>query len=257
MSTIVATSAAPAEPRSIVGAPAAPAGPPAIEGLGRLASDVSRTLFRHGNRWLMVPLHRAGLAPWLGNPITGWQLLLTTTGRRSGLPRPTPLGYVIADGSAWVMAGYGPSTLWLKNVRADPAVLVALPGRRPIAATAEVVDDALVRARIIPALVRSMPLPGCTIGTNVWTATDARLLDLVDWVPLVRLRPDGPELVPGADDPGGRGWVARQLLVLAAIVYLGRRSRRRRCRQRAVGTGDGTRPGPCRLATSAAVSARP
>lgn len=179
---------------------------------------LGRLLFRYGNRLVAVPLHRAGLSAWLGNPVTGCQLLLTTTGRRTGLPRPTPLGYIVAEGSAWVLAGYGQSTLWLGNLLADPAVEVRLPARRPLAATATVIDDPAVRARIVPALVRSMPLPGCSIGTNAWTARDERILELVSWVPLVRLRPtDGP-LVAGTDDPGGWGWAWRQGLI--ALVLL-------------------------------------
>jgi deazaflavin-dependent oxidoreductase (nitroreductase family) len=181
---------------------------------------LSRTAFRYGNRVLAVPLHRAGLAAWLGNPLTGCQLLLTTTGRRSGLPRQTPLGYLVAEGSAWVLAGYGPSTLWLRNLQAEPRVEVRLPGREPFAATAVVVDDPAARRRIVPALVRSMPLPGCSIGTNVRTAPDERILELVDWVPLVRLQPLDGALDAGADDPGGWGWVWRQGLVALVCLAL-------------------------------------
>ena len=191
---------------------------------------LSRVLFRYGNRVLAIPLHQAGLSAWLGTPLTGCQLLLTTTGRRSGLQRPTPLGYLVAEGSAWVLAGYGPSTLWFRNLLADPSVEVRLPGRAPFGATAEAVDDPAVRARIIPALIRSMPLPGCMIGTNIWTATDDRILDLVSWVPLVRLRASDGPLVPGPDDPGGWAWTWRQglvaLVLLAALRLRDTSSRR-------------------------------
>lgn len=189
---------------------------------------ISRLLFRYGNRLFAVPWHRAGLAAWLGNPLTGCQLLLTTTGRRSGLPRWTPLGYLVAEGSAWVLAGYGPSTLWFRNLLADPNVELRLPGRMPFAATAEIAEAPEVRARIVPALVRSMPLPGCMIGTNAWTATDERILGLVAWVPLVRLRPRSGPLVPGPDDPGGWGWTWRQGLVALVILAALRMLRRRR-----------------------------
>ncbi|HZL15512.1 MAG TPA: nitroreductase/quinone reductase family protein, partial [Verrucomicrobiae bacterium] len=98
--------------------PALPPLPPPPGGIGVVGvlSRTSRTAFRYANRYAMVPFHRAGLAAWLGNPLTGWQLLLRTTGRRSGLRRPTPLGYLVADGAAWVLAGYGPSTLWYRNL---------------------------------------------------------------------------------------------------------------------------------------------
>jgi deazaflavin-dependent oxidoreductase (nitroreductase family) len=199
------------------------------DGEGR-AWAASRTAFRYANRWFMVPLHRAGLAAWLGTPLTGCQLLLTTIGRASGLPRPTPLGYLVADGAAWVLAGYGPGTLWYRNLLIEPRVEVLLPGRPPLAARAEGVADPAIRARIIPPLVRSMRVPGAMIGCDPGTASDDRILELTAWVPLVRLQPDGPALVPGPDDPGGLGWVWRQALIgLLGVVGLvaGRRCVRR------------------------------
>jgi len=188
--------------------------PPTLSDRAATIFDASRVMFRHANRWLAVPVHRAGLAAWLGTPLTGCQLLLTTTGRRSGLPRHAPLGYLVAEGAAWVLAGYGPSTHWYRNLLADPVVDVLMPGRPPFRARAEEALDPAVRARIIPPLARSMDLPGSAIGTNVMTASDERILELVAWVPLIRLTPDGPPLVAGPDDPGGLGWVWRQAVVL-------------------------------------------
>ncbi len=194
-------------------------------------SRVSRTAFRYGNRYAMMPIHRAGLAAWLGNPLTGWQLLLTTTGRKTGLQRPTPLGYLVADGSAWVMAGYGASTLWYRNLLADPGVEVLLPARAPFAAHATECLDPVMRARIIPRLVRSMALPGTMIGCLPWSASDERILELTTWVPLIRLSPaDGGVLVAGPDDPGGLGWtwraLAATLVTVGVMRLLPRRHRR-------------------------------
>jgi len=182
---------------------------------------LSRIAFKYLNRWAVVPFHRAGLAAWLGTPLAGCQLLLTTTGRTSRLPRSTPLGYLVAEGTAWVMAGYGPLTLWYRNLLADPRVDVLLPARPPFRAVAEEVLDPTVRARIIPQLVRSMRLPGAMIGTDPGTASDERILELTAWVPLIRLRPEEGELEPGPDDPGGLGWVWRQTVVaLASLAVL-------------------------------------
>ena len=205
--------------------------PPDEIGVVGVLSRASRTAFRYANRYAMVPFHRAGLAAWLGNPLTGWQLLLTTTGRRSGLRRPTPLGYLVADGAVWVLAGYGPSTLWYRNLVANPEVEVLLPARLPFAAHANDTLDPAVRARIIPQLVRSMALPGTAIGDLPWRASDERILELTAWVPLVRLAPaDGSALVAGPDDPGGLGWTWRTIAVTVATAVAWRaiRGRRRR-----------------------------
>jgi deazaflavin-dependent oxidoreductase (nitroreductase family) len=198
--------------------------PPEMTGMLKAVSDASRTAFRYANRYAMVPVHRAGLAAWLGNPVTGWQCLITTIGRRSGLPRHTPLGHLVADGSAWVLAGYGPATLWYRNVLDDPRVTLLLPGRPPIAALATEERDPSVRARIIPPLARSMALPGTIIGCFPPTSTDERILERVSWIPLIRIAPrDGTPLEAGPDDPGGPGWTWRQALAFG-LSFLGIRA---------------------------------
>jgi deazaflavin-dependent oxidoreductase (nitroreductase family) len=210
--------------------------PPQLGGAARALSDASKEAFRLANRYLMVPLHQRGLAAWLGNPATGWQCLLTTTGRRTGRPRPAPLGYIVMDRAAWVLAGYGPRTAWYRNVLAEPHVELRLPGRDPIEAIAEEVADPVRRARIIPPLCRSMAVPGSLIGCFPPTATDERILECVSWVPLVRISAaDGRPIEAGPDDPGGRGWVWRQTLAVGLSVVplllaagLWRRLRRRR-----------------------------
>jgi len=223
----------PAEPVTGAPRPGTLAEPPALAGAAKAISDASRTLFRYGNRYAIVPFHRAGLAAWLGNPLTGWQCLITTTGRRSGLPRHTPLGYIVADGAAWVMAGYGPATLWYRNVLDEPRVTLLLPGRPPLPALAAEERDPSIRARIIPPLARSMAFPGAMIGCFPPTSTDERILQCVAWVPLVRIAPaDGTPLAAGPDDPGGLGWAWRQTLAVGATMVglraLGALGRRRR-----------------------------
>ncbi len=70
----------------------------------------------------------------------GTMLLITTTGRKSGQPRTTPLLYM-ADGEAFCVVGSngGRDTApnWLRNLEADPHAEVQA-GRRRVAVTAEI-----------------------------------------------------------------------------------------------------------------------
>ena len=183
----------------------------ALHGLDPLAHRAFKVL----NRWFMVPLHRAGLGAWLGTPVGGWMLLLRVRGRKSGLVREIPLSYLVADGSVWVVAGFGPRTEWYRNLLAEPAVEAWLPGRR-VTGTAVEIRTPAVRARILPALVRATGLPSFLGGVNPWRASDDRILAAFDFVPLIRIDTDEGWLDAGPDDPGGRAWVWRQTLVLAA-----------------------------------------
>ena len=47
--------------------------------------------------------------------------LLTTTGRKTGRPRTTPVILVETDGERWLVSPYG-QVSWVHNVRADPTV---------------------------------------------------------------------------------------------------------------------------------------
>ncbi len=189
--------------------------------MARSISEASIACFRVANKYVMVPLHRAGLAAWLGNPLTGWQCLLTVTGRRSRVRRDAPLGYIVMDGATWVLAGYGPRTQWYRNVLADPRVELRLPGRAPVDALAEEVHDPDTRARVIPPLARSMAIPGAVIGCFPATASDERILRCVSFVPLVRVTSlGGGEFTAGPDDPGGRAWLWRQSVVVGLTMLL-------------------------------------
>lgn len=191
------------------------------------ATELGRRTFRFLNRWLTVPLLRSGLGAWLGTPIGGWILLLRVRGRRTGLIREVPLSYLIADGSAWVMVGFGHRCDWYRNLVADPEVEVLVPGRC-LRCRAEEVVDAETRATIIPALVRATGVPGYMSGCDPYRAPAAEVLRATASVPLIRLRPVGEPLVAGPDDPGGLGWAWRQSVVAVILLALFRLARHRR-----------------------------
>lgn len=178
-----------------------------------------RGFFRALNR-VMVPLHQKGFIAWLDSPVAGWQALITTTGVKSGQPRPTPVNYVVMDEAAWLLAGYGERTQWYRNLRVDPHVELLRPGRDPVATLAEEITDPAVRARVVPRLLRSTGVAGLSIGTLPQRATDEELVGRTAAMPLIRLTPmDGDGLHPGPDDPGGHGWLWRQGLALGLTFF--------------------------------------
>lgn len=193
--------------------------PPELTGLARHASESGRQAFRILNRWFMGPMLRAGLGAWLATPLGGWVLLLRVRGRKSGLVRETPLNYLVAEGSAWVVAGWAGRADWYRNLLAEPRVDVVLPGRTRACIAQEELDRS-VRRQIIPRLIRSTGMVGFLTGIDPFRASDDEMLEVTEWVPLIRLRPEDGPLVAGPDDPGGLGWVWRQAAVLLAGAWL-------------------------------------
>lgn len=85
-------------------------------------------------------------------------LMLTTTGRTSGLPRSTPL-LCVPDGDRILIAGSyfaGPGEpLWVKNLEADPAVTAHFRGQTHALRARRL--DGQERAAAWPTMVRTWP----------------------------------------------------------------------------------------------------
>lgn len=97
-----------------------------------------------------------------GRGPTGTVLVLTTTGRRSGLPRDTPLQFEEVDGVVHVASARGTSADWYRNVVARPNVTVSLRGREfaavaePVTNPARIADFLEHRLRTRPVMVRAI-----------------------------------------------------------------------------------------------------
>src|SRR3954447_3099169 len=84
---------------------------------------------------------RPGRAPWyvpLFNPVTrfllragvplGFNGLLTIRGRKTGLPRTTPIAIIAVDGRRWVWSPSG-EVNWVRNLRTAGRATVTKRGR--------------------------------------------------------------------------------------------------------------------------------
>lgn len=113
-------------------------------------------------RWMM----RRGIAP---PPLA----LLETTGRRSGLPRHTPVGNGLRGNTFWLIAAHGDQADYVRNLRADPHVRVLVRGRwRDGVAVLLPDDDPGARSRTLPyrldaALGRAMATTPLTIRIDL------------------------------------------------------------------------------------------
>lgn len=122
---------------------------------------------------------RTGNGPWWGllrrnNPraIRAFEagrgkrigLVLTTTGRKSGLPRKTPLQYEQLDGEIYVGSARGESADWYRNLVADPAVQVQLGSEiftaraEPLRGPVEILAFLHLRLQRHPLMIRMLLL---------------------------------------------------------------------------------------------------
>ena len=89
-------------------------------------------------------------------PLAGIVLLLTTRGRRSGLPRTTPLQYEVMDGYYTLAASWGENCDWMLNVEADPQVEIQV-GREHYRGMAEIAHDPIRIADLLELKIKSKP----------------------------------------------------------------------------------------------------
>ena len=113
-------------------------------------------LMRKLNRRMATQVIGRGRGP------RGVVLLLTTIGRKSGLPRVTPLQYEEDQGVIYVAAARGPHADWFRNIQADPHVKVQIADREfeglaePIVDPARIADFLLLRLKRHPIMMRAM-----------------------------------------------------------------------------------------------------
>jgi len=67
-------------------------------------------------------------------------LYLTTTGRRTGLPREIEIWFTERDRRFYIIAEHGDRANWVRNIRANPRVRVRV-GDLQFTGTARLVDD--------------------------------------------------------------------------------------------------------------------
>jgi deazaflavin-dependent oxidoreductase (nitroreductase family) len=95
-------------------------------------------------------------------------VLLETTGRKSGLPRRTPLGSTLEGNTLWVVSEHGRRSGYGRNIEADPRVRVKVGGRWRTA-TARFLYDDDPRERLRSVGTRSNALAVRLVGTNITT----------------------------------------------------------------------------------------
>jgi deazaflavin-dependent oxidoreductase (nitroreductase family) len=104
---------------------------------------VITSLERVNNRLTRASLRRG----WAPNAFA----LLETTGRRTGLPRHTPVGNGLRGDTFWLVAAHGTQSDYVRNLLAQPAVRVKV-GRIWRSGTAVPMpdDDTAARSRTLP-----------------------------------------------------------------------------------------------------------
>jgi deazaflavin-dependent oxidoreductase (nitroreductase family) len=125
----------------------------------------------------------------------GW-VLLTTTGRKTGLPREVLLPCERTPDAIVVISTYGRRSDWIRNLERQPAVRVTAAGWI-LAATAEVVDDVGAKRALVTQYPFFAPWPMDPINWLHRTLLRPLTVAFLRWwvrrrpIVVIRLRTDG------------------------------------------------------------------
>ena len=130
-------------------------------------------------------LYALGLGPLVGRLV----LLLTTTGRKSGLPRTTALQYEEVDGAIYLGSSKGTQADWFKNLVANPNVCIRVKSRQFSGKAQAVSDPAVItdflelrlrrHPRMVGAMLKSEGLPAAPSRAELETYASKLALAII------------------------------------------------------------------------------
>lgn len=184
---------------------------------------------------LPVVLWRLGLGPLVGRfePRRGGPLvLLTVTGRSSGLPRHTPVMVHVVGGQTYVWCPYGGRSEWYRNLIANPLATVQSHRGTHVVRAASIEDDEAVE---VVAALRRFDAPWLRSYLDAEGIADTPE-DIVR--NRQRLHVRRLDSTPEEGPPALKADLAWLWLVAAAVAAVSVRRRCRRPAQQSRATGD-------------------
>jgi deazaflavin-dependent oxidoreductase (nitroreductase family) len=176
-----------------------------------------RLAFKRFNPF-MIMLFRLGLG-WAVNfwpKVGGRIMVITHTGRKSGLRRRTPVNYAAINGDLYCTAGFGALSDWYRNILANPEVEVWLP-RDWRRGHAEDISQDPRRVPLLRQVIIASGVVGPVFGVNPHKMDDTAFDQITSKYRLVRIRPE--ERMSGPGGPGNLAWVWIPAGLLVALLY--------------------------------------
>lgn len=179
--------------------------------------------FKYFNRF-MLWLWYLGLGPWVNcwPEVGGRIMVITHTGRKTGLKRRTPVNYAIVGGELYCTAGFGSTSDWYRNIVANPEVQVWLPDGW-WAGVAEEVSAAETRLSLLRQVLIGSGFAAYVAGINPHTITEEQLETVTKDYCLIHIRRTAA--CTGPDGPGHLAWVwpVATLILLPLVLFRQRR----------------------------------
>jgi deazaflavin-dependent oxidoreductase (nitroreductase family) len=152
----------------------------------------------------------------MGPAMAGRYMIITHTGRKSGMKRRTPVNYAVVDDEVYCTAGFGSVSDWYRNILANPQVEVWLPDGW-YAGIAEEVTQPEARLPLLRDVLIGSGFAALAAGVDPNKMTDEALDAVTKEYRLIHIRRVAART--GKDGPGDLVWIW-PLLVMALLPLL-------------------------------------
>jgi deazaflavin-dependent oxidoreductase (nitroreductase family) len=193
------------------------------EPVARSQEENLRQALKYMSR-LHVGMWRLGLGPWFGLRPDWWSwiMVLTHTGRKSGLMHRTAVNYAMVDGEIYVVSGFGSGSDWYRNILKNPQVEVWLP-EGWWCGLVEDVSDSPQRLRLVREVIIASAFVGLLAGLDAHAMTDEELDRMTSKYHLLHIK--RMEALTGPGGPGDLAWVWPLSTMVLLTMALSRRRR--------------------------------
>lgn len=153
---------------------------------------ILRKSFRFMNRYMLL-MWRLDMQSWfkIAPRYSGQIMILTHTGRKSGLQRQTPLNYAIINKDIYCTAGFGSIADWYKNIMENKEVAVWLP-EGCWAGIAEDVTDAPEALYHLRQVLIASGFAAFSAGINPYDMNNEELAEVTQGYRLIRIQRTHP-----------------------------------------------------------------
>jgi deazaflavin-dependent oxidoreductase (nitroreductase family) len=179
--------------------------------------------FKYFNRFMLL-MWRLGLGRWINAwpEVGGRIMVITHTGRKTGVRRRTPVNYTVANGDIFCTAGFGGISDWYRNIVADPQVEVWLPEGWWAGIAEEVLDDQL-RLPLLRQVLIDSGFAARAAGLDPMAMSNSELEAATAKYRLIRIRRAAART--GRGGPGDLAWVWPLATFILLPLVLFRRKR--------------------------------
>jgi deazaflavin-dependent oxidoreductase (nitroreductase family) len=182
--------------------------------------------FKQFNKFMLL-MWRLGMGPWINfwPEGVGRIMVITHTGRKSGLKHQTPVNYAIIDGEVYCTAGFGRMSDWYRNIKANPEVEIWLPDGW-WAGKVEEISGPKKRLPLLRTILQNSGFTASTFGgLDPFKLTDEELAQATPEYCVLHIRRTAARTGPGG--PGDLAWVWPLATFFLLPLALRRRRRKR------------------------------